>query len=86
MTSHPAKIMAALLAVASSIPVLAAEVDARQANQQARIGEGVESGQLTPGETERLESKEGRIRGEIRRDRAANGGQLTPAASQPAKQ
>ena len=79
MTSLHAKLLAAALAVASSPPVLAAEVDRRQENQQARIGEGVESGQLTPRETARLEGKEARTRHEIRRDRAANGGKLTPA-------
>ncbi len=50
-----------------------------EVSPQARIGEGVESGQLTPRETARLERKEARVRSEIRRDRAANGGTLTPA-------
>jgi len=70
MTSLHAKLLAAALAVASSPPVLAAEVDRRQENQQARIGEGVESGQLTPRETARLEGKEARTRHEIRREKA----------------
>lgn len=78
MTSTHGKLVAAVLAIALSVPALAAEVDRRQANQQARIAEGVESGQLTPRETARLERKEARIRREIRRDRAANGGKLTP--------
>ena len=56
----------------------AAEVDRREANQQARINQGVKSGELTPGETARLEGREGRINNEIARDRAANGGHLTP--------
>ncbi len=73
-----ARIAAALLAIALAVPALAAEVDRRQANQQARIAEGVESGQLTPRETARLERKEARVRREIRRDRMANGGTLTP--------
>ncbi len=73
------KLLATVIAVSMSFPALAAEVDRRQANQQARIAEGVESGQLTPGETARLERKEAKIRREIRRDRAANGGKLTPA-------
>lgn len=79
MTSTYRKILAAALAVAISLPALAAEVDRRQANQQGRIAEGVESGQLTPRETARLERKEAKTRREIRRDRAANGGKLTPA-------
>jgi hypothetical protein len=58
---------------------LAAEVDNREANQQARIAEGVKSGQLTPGETARLDNREAHINNEIARDRAANGGHLTAA-------
>lgn len=58
---------------------MAAEVDRREARQQGRIAEGVESGQLTPGETARLEKQETRIDNEIKADRAANGGVLTPA-------
>lgn len=79
MTSTYGKLLAAALAASTAVPALAAEEDRRQANQQARIAEGVRSGQLTPRETARLERKEARIRREIRRDRAANGGTLTPA-------
>jgi hypothetical protein len=79
MASTYGKLLAAALAAALAVPALAAEVDRRQANQQARIAEGAESGQLTPRETARLERKEAKIRREIRRDRAANGGTLTPA-------
>jgi hypothetical protein len=79
MTSTYGKLFAASLAIFTVAPAFAAEVDQRQANQQARIGQGVESGQLTPRETARLERKEGQIRREVRRDRAANGGKLTPA-------
>lgn len=57
----------------------AAEVDNREANQQARIAQGVRSGQLTPGETSHLENREARINREVARDRAANGGHLTGA-------
>jgi hypothetical protein len=79
MKSLHGKTIAVVLAIGLALPALAGEVDRRQANQQARIAEGVESGQLTPAETARLERKEARIRREIRRDRAANGGTLTPA-------
>jgi hypothetical protein len=54
-------------------------VGQRKENQQDRIGNGVQSGQLTAGETSRLESKEAAINGETRADRAANGGKLTGA-------
>ncbi len=53
-------------------------VNAREANQQQRIGNGVKSGQLTPGETSHLENKEANIHNEVHNDRAANGGKLTP--------
>jgi hypothetical protein len=55
------------------------EVGKRAENQQDRIAQGVKSGQLTPGETANLESKDARINREVRNDRAANGGKLTPA-------
>jgi hypothetical protein len=51
----------------------------RKENQQDRIANGVQSGQLTAGETSKLETKEAAINGETRADRAANGGQLTAA-------
>ena len=66
------------LVLGASFAAGAAEVDRRQARQQKRIAEGVESGQLTPGETERLEKKEAALRQEIKDERAANGGHLTP--------
>jgi hypothetical protein len=78
MKTTAARIVAAALAVAAAMPSLAAEVDRRQRDQQERIAEGVESGELTPRETARLERKEGRIHREVRRDRAAGGGTLTP--------
>jgi len=52
-------------------------VNEREGNQQARIGQGVRSGQLTPRETGHLEGKEAEIHQEVRQDRAANGGHLT---------
>jgi len=53
-------------------------VNTREANQQARITKGVESGQLTPRETSHLENREARINNEVHNERAANGGKLTP--------
>lgn len=49
----------------------------RAANQQARIGQGVHSGQLTGGETRNLENREASIHNQAAADRAANGGHLT---------
>ncbi len=55
------------------------EVGQRQRNQQERIAQGVKSGQLTPKETAHLEGRESAIKHEVKNDRAANGGHLTPA-------
>src|SRR5438445_13328255 len=49
----------------------------RKENQQDRIANGVQSGQLTAGETAKLEKKEAAINKETAADRAANGGKLT---------
>ena len=54
-------------------------INQRRENQQDRIAQGVKSGQLTAGETARLESRESAINHEVRADRQANGGKLTPA-------
>ena len=54
------------------------EVGKRAENQQDRIAQGIKSGQLTAGETAHLESNEAKINKEVRNDRAANGGKLTP--------
>ena len=78
MKSVAAKFAALVAAAVLASPALAAEVDNREANQQARIAQGVRSGQLTPGETARLERKEAGIHQEIKQERAANGGHLTP--------
>jgi len=51
----------------------------RKENQQDRIAQGVKSGQLTAGETVRLETKESKLNKETRTERAANGGKLTGA-------
>ena len=53
-------------------------VPARQVRQQQRIAGGVNSGQLTPRETSRIEHNEAKINKEVRNDRLTNGGKLTP--------
>ncbi|HLH03445.1 MAG TPA: hypothetical protein VKX25_11785 [Bryobacteraceae bacterium] len=55
------------------------QVNQRRENQQDRIAQGVQSGQLTPGETSNLENKERALNGEVRADRRADGGKLTAA-------
>ena len=75
------KTIVKMIVVVSALSSLAmaAEVDRRENRQQERIGQGVESGQLTPGETARLERQEQRIDNQVKAERAANGGHLTPA-------
>ncbi len=58
-------------------------IQKRKENQQDRIAQGVASGQLTAGETSRLEHKEANLNREIRQDRRANGGTLTAQERRP---
>ncbi len=58
------------------------KVDQRRENQQDRIANGVQSGQLTAGETRNLEGREANLNNEIKDDRQANGGRLTQAERQ----
>ncbi|MBV8896515.1 MAG: YXWGXW repeat-containing protein [Acidobacteriaceae bacterium] len=57
-------------------------VNGRRFNQQGRIAQGIRSGQLTPGETAHLETREATVNREIHADRQANGGRLTPEERQ----
>jgi|SRR5580704_9186290 hypothetical protein len=53
------------------------QVDQRQANQQERIGQGLQSGSLTAGEAQHLEKNEAKIQQQKNADMAAHGGHLT---------
>jgi hypothetical protein len=53
------------------------KVDQRRENQQDRIAQGIKSGQLTPGETAKLENQQKGINKQVAADRKANGGTLT---------
>ena len=66
----------------TTAPAQQPSIAQRKENQQDRIANGVQSGQLTAGETSKLETKEAAINGETRADRAANGGKLTAAEKQ----
>ena len=55
------------------------EIGQRKENQQDRIAQGVKSGQLTPGETAKLEKQQQGINRETAGMREANGGKLTQA-------
>ncbi|HUN84911.1 MAG TPA: hypothetical protein VMU48_11050 [Terracidiphilus sp.] len=52
-------------------------VNDRRQDQQGRIANGVQSGQLTAGETKNLEGREANLNREIKDDRSADGGKLT---------
>ena len=62
------------------------EVGQRRENQQDRIANGVQSGQLTAGETKNLESREANVNREIKDDRQADGGKLTTQERQQVNQ
>jgi uncharacterized lipoprotein YajG len=53
------------------------QVNGRETNQQNRIANGVKNGQLTPGQTARLEGGEQRLQNNEKKDMAANNGHLT---------
>jgi hypothetical protein len=55
----------------------ASTVGQREQNQQDRIANGIDSGQLTAGETRNLESRQANLNREVRDDRQANNGHLT---------
>ena len=63
----------------SSAPVTGQTIPQREENQQDRIGQGVQSGQLTAGETSNLEKKEASINQEERDMRKLDNGKLTNA-------
>jgi hypothetical protein len=58
------------------------EVGQRRENQQDRIAQGIKSGQLTAGETAKLENQQKNINQQVKADRQANGGKLTPGEKQ----
>ena len=63
----------------SLFSVSAQTINQRRENQQDRIAQGVKSGQLTAGETARLETREAHVNREIKDDREDHNGHLTPA-------
>jgi hypothetical protein len=63
----------------SSTPNQPETIQQRKKNQQDRIANGVQSGQLTAGETKNLENKEANLNKEERQMRAGDDGKLTAA-------
>ena len=78
MTPTATRLLAAGLALLIPLAASAQEVRGREANQQARIGQGLRSGQITANGAAHLESRESAINASRRADLAANGGHLTP--------
>jgi len=64
---------------APSTPVTGQTIQERKENQQDRIGQGVQSGQLTAGEAANLEKKEAAVNQEERDMRKLDNGKLTNA-------
>ena len=82
MKIHTVLLSAGLFLALGTVPAFAqssAEIQQRKDNQQERIANGVKSGQLTPGETRNLESKEAGLNREERNMRAQDNGHLTSA-------
>ena len=77
--------VAAVLLAAGSY-AQTSEVGQRAENQQDRISQGIQSGQITAGGAANLESKEAAINHEVRNDRSLNGGKLTPQEKQTVNQ
>lgn len=71
-------LMIALTAAGIAGCMNAESIRGRQANQQARVAQGVRSGSLTPRETAHIERQEAALNRSIRRDRVDGGG-LTSA-------
>jgi hypothetical protein len=63
----------------NSTPVTGQTIQQRKENQQDRIGQGVQSGQLTAGEANNLEKKEAGLNQEERDMRKLDNGKLTSA-------
>ncbi len=70
-------VLTAALSLAAAAQEKTPVVNERQVNQQERIKEGVKSGELTPGETRRLEMQQGKI--EADKLNAKADGKVTPA-------
>jgi hypothetical protein len=71
--------VAGAVLLASPVSAAPGRIARRKENQQARIAQGIGSGQLTAGETARLERREAGLNREIRGMRQENGGKLSPA-------
>lgn len=67
-----------MLGPTTTAPATKPTIAQRKENQQERTAQGIRSGQLTAGETAKLENQQKGINQQVKADRAANGGKLTP--------
>ena len=67
------------LAAFSPVTTQAQTIHRRLLTQQERIATAVRNGTMTPGEAVRLESREVALHDQIKAERSAQGGALTPA-------
>lgn len=79
-------LIAVLFGCAAAFAQDPATVNQRKDNQQDRVANGIQSGQLTAGETKNIESGEANLNREVRDDRQADGGKLTGAEKQQVNQ
>lgn len=79
LTAVAAGLMLPAAAQTSTPAAAPATVNQRKENQQDRIGNGIQSGELTAGEAGRLEKKEGELNQEERDMRKLDNGHLTTA-------
>ncbi len=75
-------VLAGALLLTTSMFAQTSTPNNRRKDQQDRIANGVQSGQLTTGETKSLEGNEANLNREIHTDKSANGGQLTSQEKQ----
>jgi hypothetical protein len=71
--------MTGSISIAQTNSVTPGTVGERKEKQQDRIANGIDSGQLTAGETKNLEGREANLNRNERQMRAADGGKLTAA-------
>jgi hypothetical protein len=74
---HMVALSASLSGFAFAGPASHTSVWTREENQQDRVVQGVDSGELTPHETVKIEKQEVSLRDQVRDDKAANDGHLT---------
>ena len=79
-------VMSGAFLATTIVPAYAGKIANRKENQQDRITQGVKSGQLTAGETARIERKESALNQEVRAERTLNNGKLTPAEKKQVNQ